>query len=241
MPDAPTAPVRSWRERLTESLLRPAKTLPTGTLLDVTSMSDEEKRRYIARLDDAERKIGFAASIIGVLLSLGRTVPFMVKKITVTATFKPIGKHCPTHFTYVQRGTTGVCRGVYPVSHYIVPLILALVLSLAIFVTVRIGKRTQAAFTVMITGLALGSIFMMVPFLLAGGWIMLRAFRCQKYGAPNRKTPLPGWVPPPPRTRQSRARGRRATDTSHLTSSGRPRPTTANKRYTPKAIKPPKK
>jgi len=234
-------------ERFSASFLRPATSGSERTLPVFDQMSDEEKRQYISRIDPTERTIALAAAVLGTLLALVVNVPYMVKKIVVTTPTKPIanahghGYHCLNALTFVKSGTSGVCKGIYPPSHYILPLVLSLVLSLAIFVTVRLGKRTQVAFTTMIAGLAFGSLFIVVPFLLVGGWVMIRAYRCQKNGAPNVRTPLAGWTPPPPRSGARRTRGQKVRPTSANPTFVSPRPKEPNKRYTPKAKKPNKK
>lgn len=210
-------------------------------------MNDDEKRALIVRIDPTERKLGLVASVLGVALALYANVPGMVSKAVVpVTTVKPKGGSCSpvigiTDLHYVA--ATKSCEGVYPGSHYVLPLIVSLVLAIAIFVTVRIGRRSPLAFTMIMTGLAFGSLLVLVPFGAAGAWVMLRAWRTQKRGSPTAKTPLPGWVAPPPRgtTRRAKSSGPRTTRKrggEEPTSTAR-KPPPANKRYTPKA--PPKK
>lgn len=237
-------PPTVW-QRLSQTFLRPPppKSSRQPEQVDFSRMTDDEKRSRIRTIDPVERKIGIGGSIVGVALAIYANVPLMVTKTSVSTTVKPVGKTCPptvgiTDLHYVA--TTKACDGIYPASHYILPLILELVFALAIYVTVLIRRRSPLAFALVMTGLAFGA-YLLVPFGVAGGWIMWRAYRTQKYGAPNAKSVLTGWVPPAPRgtTRRPKAAssgGRRGKGAG--TSTARKAPT-ANKRYTPKS--PPKK
>lgn len=208
---------------------------------DVSAMDDDEKRALIVRIDPTERKLGIIASVLGVALALYANVPYMVSKIAVPSTVKPKHKTCTAGFIYAAK--TNTCNVVYPASHYVLPLVVSLVLAIAIYVTVRIGRRSPLAFTMIMTGLAFGSLLVLVPFGAGGAWVMLRAWRTQKRGSPSAKAPLPGWVPPPPRgtTRRAKSTGPRSSGKrrgeEQSTTSRKPPP--ANKRYTPKS--PPKK
>ncbi len=235
-------------QRLSQTFLRPQppKAPSASEHVDFSRMTDDEKRARISGVDATERKVGIAASLLGVALALYANVPYMVSKTSVLTTVKPKGKTCIpvtgiTHIHYVA--STKSCDGVYQASHYILPLVVSLVLATAIYVTVRIHRRAPLAFTMVMTGLAFGSLIVLLPYGVAGGWIMLRAWRTQKYGAPSAKTVMPGWTPPPPRGSTRRAKSTAPRDRkgkSKGTEAATTRkPTAANKRYTPKS--PPKK
>lgn len=235
-------PRTGW-ERLSDTFLRPAK--PAGSRkepekVDFSSMSDDEKRSRISSIDPTERKIGLAASILAAVFALVYSIPYMVSKIAVPTTVKPVHGTCATTLTYVASSKT--CNGVYPPSHYIFPLVVSLVLALAIFVTVRIGRRSALAFATALTGVSFGSLVFLVPFVGLAAWILLRGHRTQKYGAPNAKTVRPGYVPPAGRSTSRRAPparsggGRGGRNGSSSASSRKP--PQASKRYTPKT--PPK-
>lgn len=206
-------------------------------------MDDDEKRARIAAIDPLERKVGIIGSILGVALALYANVPYMVSKIAVPTTVKPKNKACADGLKYVA--STKSCNGVYPASHYVLPLVVSLVLAIAIYVTVRIRRRAPLAFALVMTGLAFGTLIVLVPFGLAGAWVMLRAWRTQKYGAPTARVRLEGWAPPAPRgtTRRPKssgpAGGRRRKGAAEDKSTVR-KPPSANKRYTPKTPPPAK-
>jgi len=234
--DEPTTP---W-QRLSRSLFQPPPPKPGPESLDFSQMTDDAKRAYITKVDGTERKVGIAAAVLGTALAIYANVPEMVSKVAVPTTIKPKGTKCLGGLNGLHYvASTKTCNAVYPTSHYVLPLIVTLVLAAAIYVTVRIGRRAPLAFTMVMTGLAFGSLLILVPYGVGGGWIMLRAWRTQKYGSPTAKSPVTGWVAPPPRAASRRAsagsRKRRGTESN---GSGR-KPPEANKRYTPKS--PPKK
>ncbi len=243
--DDGSGPTTAW-QRLSQTFLRPPPPKPPREPEDVdfSRMTDDEKRARITGVDPTERKVGIAAAVLGIALAIYANVPYMVSKTSVVTTVKPKHKSCAqvlgiAGLHYVA--STKSCDGVYPASHYVLPFVVSLVLATAIYVTVRIRRRAPLAFTMVMTGLAFGSLLVLVPYGAAGGWIMLRAWRTQKYGAPTAKTPLTGWTPPAPRGTTRRAKS--ATPRSHKgkgadTATTR-KPPAANKRYTPKS--PPKK
>lgn len=231
--------------RLSRTFLRPpAPKTARDEHVDFSRMTDDEKRARIVGVDPTEKKVGIAASLLGVALAIYANVPYMVSKTSVVTTVKPKDKTCApvlgiTDLHYVA--STSSCNGIYSASHYVLPLVVSLVLAIAIYVTVLIRRRAPLAFTIVMTGLAFGSLVVLVPYGLAGGWIMLRAWRTQKYGSPTARTAMTGWVAPPPRgsTRKARStapRGRKGKDAATTTVR---KPPAANKRYTPKS--PPKK
>jgi hypothetical protein len=238
-------PATAW-QRLSQTFLRPPspKPPPAPQDVDFARMTDDEKRARIVGVDPTERKIGIAASVLGVVLALYANLPYMVSKTSVLTTVKPKGKTCAPvvgikHLHYVA--STKSCNGIYPPSHYVLPLVVSLVLASAIYVTVRIRRRAPLAFTMVMTGLAFGSLIVLVPYGVAGGWIMLRAWRTQKYGAPTAKSVMTGWSAPPARgsARRAKASAPRDRKGKGAPSSTTRKAPTANKRYTPKA--PPKK
>jgi hypothetical protein len=115
---------------------------------------------------------------------------------------------------------------------------LILVLCAIGFVSLWKGKRTLLTFAFFLIGFAftifLGPIGF--AFILLGGWLMLRAWRINKYGTTNTKT-IAREAAARPRGRDRKATTR---STSKATSSPDVRkPPSASKRYTPKA--PPRK
>jgi len=96
---------------------------------------------------------------------------------------------------------------------------------------VRRRKRTLVAFALLIDGFALTLAFapLGLAVILCGGWLMLRAYRIQKFGTPNAKQAARAAATRPPRReRKQTAKVSASNVTGH-------KPPTANKRYTPKA------
>jgi hypothetical protein len=99
-------------------------------------------------------------------------------------------------------------------------------------------KRTIVVFDLFFLGFAFTLFIGPVgfAFILLGGWLMLRAWRINKYGTTNAKVIA--------KEAAARPRGRERRETAKATSksptkTGERKPPTANKRYTPKA--PPRK
>jgi len=95
-------------------------------------------------------------------------------------------------------------------------------------------KRTLVAFAFFITGFSFTLIFAPLGFALVflGGWLMLRAWRIQKYGTPSAKAAAGQAATRRPRREGKAAAGAPPKPSGH-------KAPTANKRYTPKA--PPRK
>jgi len=239
--DGGSGPETLWG-RLSQTFVRQPAPAPVREPehVDFSRMSDDDKRARITGVDPTERKLGIAASVLGVALALYANVPYMVSKTAVPdPTAKPVHQHCSIGHYVVK---TATCNVVYPANHYVLPLVVSLVLAAAIYVTVLVRRRAPLAFTMVMTGLAFGSLIVLLPYAAAGGWVMLRAWRTQKYGSPTAKSVMTGWVPPPARgtARRAKSASRRARTGKDGSGTGEPRkPPSANKRYTPKS--PPKK
>jgi hypothetical protein len=220
------------------------------TPTDFSRMSDDEKRKYISAIAPTERRIGWIAAALGAAITLVLIVPYMVtKKYAVTDGIKPKNKTCPPvapHIRYITQGGKGVCEALFPPSHFVLDLVLPLAFAALVVVSLYLHRRTWLAFGILLLGLSLSTydILITVPFIVAGGWIMLRAYRTQKYGVPNQKFIQPGWSPPATRanSRRPRSSGPSGTGPSRSGKSGtttqnRKAPS-QNKRYTPRT--PPK-
>ena len=115
-----------------------------------------------------------------------------------------------------------------------------LVLCVIGFLALWKRKRTIVVFDLFLLGFAFTLFIGLAGFLfiLLGGWLMLRAWRINKYGTTNAKVIA--------KEAAARPQGRDRRDAAKATSTGKSpaktgerRPPTANKRYTPKA--PPRK
>jgi hypothetical protein len=91
-------------------------------------------------------------------------------------------------------------------------------------------KRTLLAFCFFIIGFAFTQIFFPVSLaaIFLGGWLLLRAYRIQKFGTPNAKVAARQAAARPPRRERKQSASAPVKPTGY-------KPPTANKRYTPKA------
>ena len=115
-----------------------------------------------------------------------------------------------------------------------------LVLCVIGFLALWKRKRTIVVFDLFLLGFAFTLFIGLAGFLfiLLGGWLMLRAWRINKYGTTNAKV-IAKEAAARPRGRDRRDTAKATTTSKSPAKSGERRPPTANKRYTPKA--PPRK
>jgi len=193
-------------------------------------MSNPERGKAVLGLDPLERKVGLIGAALAAFIGVVATVPYLANpKAKVSAPAK--GTSCPVGFHYQSAAKN--CLGIYPRSHWLFELGLLLLFAVALYVTVRMGRRGPLGFVALMAGLAFMSNVQIlgVPFIAAGGWLLIRASRVQRYGSPSgtRANPTGERKPPPPRAeRAARAKKSRAPE---------PKGPVASKRYTPKAPK----
>jgi hypothetical protein len=101
------------------------------------------------------------------------------------------------------------------------------------------NKRTFVTFALFLIGFAFTLPFGLIGFvfILLGGWLMLRAWRINRYGTTNSKLIAKEAANRPRGRARSQATAKSSAKTT--TSTGARKPPTANKRYTPKS--PPRK
>jgi hypothetical protein len=205
------------------------------------ALTDEEIRAKVMRIDPTERKIGYLGAALGAIIALARTVPALVNpKSALTAPTKSTSKNCGFTMAYEVIHHVGYCRTVLESRGYwFVSLLILLAFPLAIFIAVRFGRRSPVAYAFLMTGLALEVTVGLfgLPFLFAGGWLLIRAWKSQKYGSPTAKR----GDPPLAKTSSSRATSSTRTTKaggSKKAKKGEPETTKrtpeASKRYTPK-------
>jgi hypothetical protein len=236
----------SWRERLSQTFLKPSPARPASPTAEDNgpALTDAERRARINQIDATERRVGYAGAVLAAVVAVVVAVVNSPGRL-VNATRVHKGWSCTAGYRLVDSARhTPQCQELH--STWIIALVVPLVLALAILVTVRIGRRAPLAFTILITGVASPGLEIAVPFLAAGGWLILRAWRTQRYGSPTAKSPVPGYEPPSRRA----ASGPRAAGTSAgrgdaarrrgkgaMSSSTERKPPAPSKRYTPKAPK----
>lgn len=214
---------------LSTTFLKPPKPKPPKVEEpEERPLTEEERRQQAIMLDPTERKIGYTGVLLGLLISFGLTLPYVFDRhltVTVKQAGTPTGTTCQSGFTYTPKvgSHAAECTGkvVYPVSHWLVLMALLLVFTIAIFITVRIGKRVPMGFAILVAGIAYESIVGLLGliFMVPGAWLLFKAWKV-------RRDLATGQAPPP----SGGPKGRSAP--------GRPAPAEgpgSNKRYTPKA------
>jgi hypothetical protein len=218
---------------LSTTFLKPAKPKPVVEEPEERPLTEEEQRQQAKMLDPTERKIGYIAVGLGLLISFGLTLPYVFDRhltVQVKQASAPTGAKCPSGFTYVPKvgSHAAECNGkvVYPVSHWLILMVLLLVFAIAMFVTVRLGRRLPVGFAIFIAGIAYESIvgLLGVLFIVPGAWLLFKSWKVRNE-----------WKVKDQATRGAPPPGRGSTGGP---SSTRPRPPGGqgtNKRYTPKA------
>jgi hypothetical protein len=187
-------------------------------------------------LDTLERGISLFASLIALVLALVTAIEWARNLPTITTVRYVSGKSCPSSYPkhvgefceHVLRTT----RSEWEVKFFFI-LIVALCL---LFFTLRRKRAGVACFAVFLgLGLGLGS---GLVFLFLGVWLIVRAYRLQKYGvagmlSSNRVAKEMGDA-----KRQGRS-SKVTAGSDSATSVAKPVAPAASKRYTPK--KPPRK
>jgi hypothetical protein len=214
---------------LSTTFLKPAKPKPPPVEEpEERPLTEEELRQQAIMLDPTERKIGYTGVLLGLLISFGLTLPYVFDRhltTTVKQAGTPTGTSCTNGFTYTPKvgSHAAQCTGkvVYPVSHWLLLMVLLLVFTVAIFITVRIGKRVPMGFAILIAGIAYESTVGLLGliFIVPGAWLLFKAWRV-------RRDLATGELPNPSGSPKGRS------------GPGRPAPGEgpgSNKRYTPPA------
>jgi hypothetical protein len=183
----------------------------------------EQRRAAMSQLDRTEHKFALIGLVLGTLGGIAASL-YIVSQHRVTKTGKTTFADGPDAW-----------------------LILAAILIFCVvgFIALRKRKRTLVTFSLFLTGFAF-TVFIPAVGLLwiaLGGWLMLRAWRINKYGSTNAKIvakeAAASRASGRNRTKREPARSGAKSATKSTSSPGERRPPTANKRYTPKS--PPRK
>ncbi len=131
-------------------------------------------------IDTIERRVAFIAGALALVLA-GLFTPHLFKNTWITETAKPVKGHTcatPYHWNAVLK-TCSHHKLTHP-SDWLPQFILIVVMAVAIVLFAYLRKRVGVAFGAFFLGLALGTVGL--PFLILGGWLLLRALRLQRYG-----------------------------------------------------------
>jgi protein-S-isoprenylcysteine O-methyltransferase Ste14 len=173
---------------------------------------EEDRKAVMTSLDPMEAKWALWALIVATLTGIG----FSAYKIVANPLTKVHGKEVAVSPDAALIGAVLV------------------VLCAIGFLALWKRKRTLLAFDLLLVGFALTSFIQLFGFLfiILAGWLMLRAWRINKYGTTNSKM-IAKEAAARPRGRQ-RKEATRSTSKNSSTPAVR-KPPTASKRYTPKA------
>jgi hypothetical protein len=187
-------------------------------------------RSVIMGLDHIERLVSLIAGFVAVAMALA--LPFLIGK-RYTVTVKATAKSCAAGYKLVGN----LCEHTRPtvVSDWILRFVMILVIGLLLVMFALLRKRVGVAFVGLFLGLAIGTIGL--PFLMLGGWLVIRALRLQKYGDATfagsslrareiAKAKKEGRTLAPSTTKSAKG--------SKTTAPGTPKAPSASKRYTPK-------
>jgi len=129
-------------------------------------------------IDNLERGISYVAGALAMVLALVIS-PRLFKNTTITTTSSLLkNKTCAATFHLVN----GQCEKALVThwSYWLPQFMEILILGLAVIYFTWRRKRAGVAVSTLLIGLAFGTVGL--PFLLLGGWLIVRAFRLQKYG-----------------------------------------------------------
>ncbi len=207
-----------------------------------------DRAAMIRQVDARERKMGYLGSALAAILALLAFVPYVSDPSKpISQTVSRIGKSCPAGFRYVASSRNCVGNVVYSRGHWVLELVIVLFFAVALAVATRIGRRSAVAFAALFAGLAIeattGSIIGIL-FVFGGGWLLMRAWRVQRYGSPDARAARAAAA------ERSGGRGARGTSgdgsarrgglfgrrsTQQEVAAAARKPPAANKRYTPRA------
>ena len=134
-------------------------------------------REVVMGLDDVERGVGIFGGVIALVLA-AIYIPHLTKNTWITETAKPTNNKCPEGYKLVLEE----CQKhllTHP-SYWIPQFVATLVIGASLIIFSILRKRAGVCVAAFLLGLDLGTAGLV--FLFLGGWLVVRAFRLQKYG-----------------------------------------------------------
>jgi hypothetical protein len=227
-------PAPSLWHRLARSVAGPGARTPPADADGASTLSDDERRRRIVRLDRRETLIGYLGALLALVMALAVEFPRVLNpKHALVPVNVLAGKNhtCGPGFKYTNVAHVGWrCAGniTYPASHWLTEMAIMLAFAAALFVAVLIGRRAPLGFVAILTGLAYQSQvgLLGLPFLAGGAWLLIRSWRTQRESLAGARSSKTADTPGTGGASSSRAKASKGT--------GSPSKPTASKRYTPK-------
>jgi len=132
-------------------------------------------------MDDTERKISIFGVVVAILVSLVPAYEWINKSALVTTQKVVKGKACPATFHLNGQLCEHVLKNAQ--SHWAIQFLFGFVVALIILFFALRRKRAGVACFSLFLGIGLG--VSGVVFVFLGGWLIVRAFRLQRYGDPT--------------------------------------------------------
>jgi hypothetical protein len=202
-------------ERLSPIFLRPAKPRDVPPEEPDRVLHPDERRAAMSGLSALEVKWAkgglVLATVLGIFLTLYLSSAHRTRTETIIRHGKKVKGTVPISGTWLLLGA------------------IVLVFCALGFIALRRRKRSLVVFSFFVTGFSFTLIFAPLGFalILLGAWLLLRAYRIQKFGTANTKMAAREAAARPPRRERKKA----------ISTTSKPagyKPPTANKRYTPK-------
>lgn len=185
-------------------------------------------------MDKLERNISLFAGAIAMILAAVIS-PHLFKNTILNTTAKPSKTKpiCAVGYHFVKATDLCVKTTLTRPSAWLPQFLEIVIIGLAIILFALRRRRVGVAVSGLLLGLALGSVGL--PFLFVGAWLILRAYRLQKYGDPT----FAGSSRRAREVAQAKKEGRavapsKAREKSSTTTPSAPTPPAPSKRYTPK-------
>ena len=193
-------------------------------------------RSEILGLNQIELRTSWAAAAFAYALAAFTAVLWARNQPTITSAKALANGHCPTGFHLVHKvcqQVTYVSKGSWEFRFFFI-MIVAIALTYFTWRKKRAGVATFAIFLGLGNGVFFGPLY-----LLLGMWLIMRAFRLQKYGDASFKGANRAAREQSAERRADRRRGVKSRDKSTTTAStvSRASAPTPSKRYTPKKQK----
>jgi hypothetical protein len=197
-------------------------------------------REVVLGLDRLERRVSFFGAGVALLFALGTAIEWARNVSTITKVSPSKTDTCPSGYHHLTSKATSICEEISKTSQggWEIRFFFILLIALCIlYFTVRRKRAGVACFAVFLgLGLGFGTGFI---FFLLGVWLIIRAYRLQKYGeagfvSSNRVAKEMGQA-----KREGRSVKASSTSNSKDATSRATAAPAASKRYTPK--KPPRR
>jgi hypothetical protein len=206
-------------QRISPMFLRPAKPKEVPPEEPDRVLNPDERKAAMSGLNAVEVKWAKGGLILstglGIVLTLYLSSAHRTRTETIIKHGKKIKGTVPISGTWLLLG--GIVLAFCALGFY----------------ALRKRRRSLVVFAFFVTGFSFTLIFAPLGFALIalGGWLLLRAYRIQKYGTPNAKMAAQEARARPPRRERKQA----ISSTSTSSKPAAYKPPSANKRYTPKA------